>query len=256
MSTWNPEAYLKFEKERTQPSRDLAARIEARQPRSAVDIGCGPGNSTAVLAARWPGAEIVGVDSSPEMIKKAAEEYPHGRWILADASSWQPERTFDVVFSNATIQWIPDHATLIPRLYGMANPNGALAIQVPANNSSPLHLALLSVTQRSEWNSRFKKGDDAITYNSEEYYYDLLAPLSERIELWRTTYYHILESHQNLIDWYSTTGMKVYLSRLENEQDELQFKRQVLEECRPHYPVQRDGRILFPFKRIFMIAYT
>jgi trans-aconitate 2-methyltransferase len=255
LSKWAPAAYLRFEKERTLPARDLAARIDFPHPRSIVDIGCGPGNSTSVLRDRWPEADILGVDNSPDMINKASQEYPSGTWVLADASEWRPDRTFDIVFSNAALQWIPNHEVLIPKLWGIASPDGALAVQIPANDQSPLHLALRSVAQREQWYAHFTGIGGEIAYHTERFYYDLLAPLWDRTQLWHTTYYHVMSSHQDLVDWYSSTGMKPYLAKLVTEQSRLSFRQQVLEEAAPHYPLLKDGRVLFPFRRLFILSY-
>jgi trans-aconitate 2-methyltransferase len=255
MTNWNPELYLKFHAERTQPSMDLVARIELTAPRCIIDLGCGPGNSTQVLRARWPSAQICGLDSSPQMIEKARAEYPDADWILADAGSWIPENPYDLVYSNATLQWIPRHDALIARWFAAVAPGGALAIQVPANESSPLHLALLRVSEMPEWNARVASCREMITYHAPGYYYDLLASRAERISLWQTTYLHRMDNPLGLIEWYASTGMKPYLDRLDSEQERIRFQKAVLQNCIDSYPQQLDGRILFPFQRTFCIAY-
>ena len=255
MSPWNPEAYLKYKDERTQPSYDLVARIDLHAPGEMVDIGCGPGNSTQVLCERWPAAHRLGVDSSPDMIARARQTYPLAAWQVADAATWEPEHTFDLVFSNATLQWIPAHTALFPRLFGWVKPQGALAVQVPANDDSPLHLAVQAVAQRAEWQA-FTEGCHALfTYHPPSFYYDLLAPLSARLVLWQTTYYHVLPNHQGLIDWYASTGLRPYLERLPGETERQAFQAQILEICRERYPLQQDQRVLFPFRRLFFVAY-
>ncbi len=255
MTPWNPEAYLKFKDERTQPSRDLAARTDLDAPAQAVDIGCGPGNSTQVLHARWPAARLLGVDSSPEMIDRARQTYPEADWQLADAATWEPAQPFDLVFSNATLQWIPGHAALLPRLFGWVKPRGALAIQVPANNDSPLYLAVVAVAQRAPWRTYTAGCEALVTYHPPSCYYDLLAPVAARFALWQTTYYHVLPDHQGLLDWYASTGLKPYLERLPGDAERQAFQAQILETCRAAYPQQADGRVLFPFRRLFFIAY-
>ncbi len=254
MDKWNPDSYLKYEYERTLPSRDLAAHIEVPNPQRIIDIGCGPGNSTRILRERWTNAEISGLDSSEEMIRKARTTYPAGEWIVADAENWNPAGSYDIVFSNAALQWMPDQASVITRLFGYLNDGGVLAVQVPLNVDSPLHKALLAVSGRAEWRDRLLGCDSRITYNDESFFYDLLSALTPRMELWLTTYLHILDSHQDLIDWYSSTGLKTCLERIETDEGKEQFKRQILEECKGGYPVQRDGKVMFPFKRLFFIA--
>jgi len=256
MTQWNPASYLKFQDERTQPSHDLAARVSLGSPQSIVDIGCGPGNSTRVLRERWPGARITGLDSSPQMIAKAREDYPAEEWVLADAATWRSDERYDVVFSNAALQWIPGHETLVPRLFALLNPGGALAVQVPANNDSPVYLAVNEVARRQPWREAIRGCAELLTYQQAGFYYDLLSALSPRVALWQTTYYHVLNSHQGLIDWYASTGMRPYLERLPDEEQKRAFQEQVLQACRERYPVQADGRILFPFKRLFFVAYA
>lgn len=151
MPNWNPDQYLKFADEWTQPFVDLAARIDVRNPKSIIDVGCGSGNSTQVLRQRWPNAKISGHDSSVEMIKKAKEDFPDDEWLIGDATDFNFDGKFDIVFSNAAIQWMPDHGSLLPRLLENVNHGGALAVQVPANNGSPLHQALLTVSSSWKW---------------------------------------------------------------------------------------------------------
>jgi trans-aconitate 2-methyltransferase len=253
VSGWNPDAYLKFEDERTRPSIDLAGRIRLEDPASIVDLGCGPGNSTRILRERWPRARIVGLDNSPEMIEKARSDRPGGEWTLADAGTWSPDVRFDLVFSNATLQWIPGHETLIPRLFDRAA--GALAVQVPANGGSPLHQALLAAARSPRWRSATAGCADLITYRDAEFYYDVLSGLSARIELWRTEYLHVLEGRRGLVEWYASTGMRPYLERLGVETERAAFTEAVLKGCEDAYPLRPDGRVLFPFRRLFFIAY-
>jgi trans-aconitate 2-methyltransferase len=256
MSSWNPDLYLQFKEERTQPARDLSARIVVEKPKDIVDLGCGPGNSTQVLRDRWPGANILGVDYSYEMIEKANTSCPNGQWLRADLRDWNPEDSWNIVFSNATLQWIPDHRRLIPRVFSLVRPTGVLAVQLPANQDAPLHRALLEVARRNEWKDLTSGCKDLITYHEPGFYYDILSALSPRVFLWKTAYYHVLQNHQGLIEWYSSTGMKTYLDRLPEEKQKVSFRRQVLEACRASYPVQKDGRILYPFERLFFLAYT
>jgi trans-aconitate 2-methyltransferase len=256
MSSWNPDLYLQFKEERTQPARDLAARIALEKPKDIVDWGCGPGNSTQVLRDRWPEANVLGVDFSPEMIEKAHASCPEGRWLRAELRDWNPEDSWDIVFSNATLQWIPDHQRLIQKVFSMVRPAGVLAVQLPANQDAPLHQTLLEIARRNAWKDLTTGCEDLITYHDPGFYYDILSALSPRVFLWKTAYYHVLQNHQGLIDWYSSTGMKTYLERLPEEKQKESFRRQVLEACSDSYPARKDGRILYPFERLFFIAYT
>jgi trans-aconitate 2-methyltransferase len=195
LSKWNPDLYLKYEDERTQPSYDLISRINIADPANIIDIGCGPGNSTRVLKERWPHAQILGLDSSREMIEKARSAYPRGHWILADAAKWKPEIKYGLVFSNATLQWIPDHESLIRTLFDSVQNQGALAVQIPANSGSPLHQALLKVSKRGKWKEAMAGCDELITYHDAGFHYDHLSALSRRVFIWHTTYYHVMAGH-------------------------------------------------------------
>jgi trans-aconitate 2-methyltransferase len=255
MNDWNPSEYLKFRNERTQPPIDLAARIVLDSPSSIIDIGCGPGNSTAILCSRWPEAATIGLDTSPEMIRKAQNDYPLNTWILGDAAQYSPREGFDLVFSNAALQWMPHHEILVPHLFAMVNRNGALAVQVPANSRSPLHQALLSVSSGKKWSALTAGCSSIINYQPATCYYDLLCNIAAKIELWETTYYHRLSDHQSLIAWYRSTGMRPYLDCLPDDKNRIEFEEEVLDACINDYPLRKDGSIIFPFSRIFFIAY-
>ena len=253
--SWNPDTYLWFERQRTLPATDLAARIEVAQPERVIDIGCGPGNSTAVLRRKWPHAAVTGLDSSEEMIRKARAQYPDTDWVHGDARAWTPDQSYHVIFSNAALQWMPDQQGIIRKLFAALVPGGALAVQVPADVDTPLRRAVMTIADRAQWRTRMSGCASLITYRDASFYYDILSALSQRLELWTTTYTHVLDSHQELIDWYTSTGMKTYLARIQAEEEKTAFKRQVLDECRPGYPQHPDGRILFPFPRLFFVVY-
>jgi trans-aconitate 2-methyltransferase len=252
---WDPQQYLQFKHERTQPSKDLVARIQIDDPETIIDIGCGPGNSTHVLHQRWPNADIVGIDKSEKMIERARTDYPGQRWIVGDASTLETTQTYDIVFSNAALQWISSHETLIPRLFKLVNRNGMLAVQVPANHESPLYKIILRTSHSGKW-SEFTAGhEQMITYHSAEYYYNILNSLTGKIAIWETIYYHILKSHQELIEWYRGTGMRPFLELLKTDDNRAEFENEVLNESKEYYPLQSDGSILYPFKRLFFTAY-
>jgi trans-aconitate 2-methyltransferase len=251
---WDPQQYLQFEYERTQPSIDLVARIPFEDPATIIDIGCGPGNSTQILRKRWPHADIVGLDKSEKMIERARADHPGQTWIIGDASTLTADRAYDIVFSNAAIHWIPDHHGLIPRLFQIVRKDGVLAVQVPANYESPLYRIILNVARSDKWRSFTSGCDGLITYHNAAYYYNELVSLTKDIALWETTYYHILKSHQDLVAWYKSTAMKPFLERLPADDKREEFLQTVLTECKKQYPLQSDGRILYPFKRLFFTA--
>ncbi len=254
MNDWNPQQYLKFKSERTQPSIDLVARIMVNDPETIIDIGCGPGNSTQILRRRWPNADIVGLDSSQKMIEKAREDYPSQKWMVGDAADLDTSQKYDIVFSNATLQWVPEHDVLVPRLFNRVNKNGVMAVQVPANNESAIHKALLSVARSQKWKGYTSGCEKLLTYHNVDYYYNVLVSLTDNFDIWETTYYHVLESHAALLEWYSSTGMKPFLERLPDDGARAEFGKEILMKCKSFYPVQTDGKILYPFKRLFFTA--
>jgi len=227
MSGWNPGQYLKFESERNKPITDLLGRVHLPCPARVIDIGCGPGNSTQFLARRWPEAEIIGLDSSKAMLEAAAKRLSNLQWIEQDASGDLSHLgKFDLVFSNAALQWMPDHKRLLPRLFALLNPGGVLAVQVPHTNASPLH-RFLEQPMRCIEPGR---------------YYDILSGLTDSFDLWATTYFHVMDSHGDVIEWYR------------GKPNFTEFPDDILARVRELYPAQGDGKILFEFKRLFFTA--
>jgi trans-aconitate 2-methyltransferase len=255
MPTWDPHMYLQFATERTQPAVDLITRIRLAQPARIVDLGCGPGNSTAMLRQRWPEATIIGLDHSPEMLAAAKQAFPSEQWLLADAAAWQADRPFDLVFSNAALQWLPDHQTLFPQLLAQVAPGGALAIQLPAHYDSPLHRVTQAVAEAPAWRHRMERPRQALTHEAPAFYYRLLRPHAVQIEIWETEYYHIVNSPQDIVTWFRGTGLRPFLEALESDNQRFQFEQQVLDGYTQAYPFQPDGRVLFPFRRLFIVAY-
>jgi trans-aconitate 2-methyltransferase len=258
MPGWNPSQYLKFAEERTQPCRDLAARIAVPKARRVIDLGCGPGNSTRVLRERWPDAQFTGIDSSAEMIERARLEYPAQHWIAGDIAAWAAGREgqFDVVFSNAALQWVEDHAALYPRLLSRVAPGGALAVQIPGNIDALPHRLMRQVAAEPEWSRWFPPGKVREWHHHEmDFYYDALASAAARLDLWATEYLHILPDAEAIVEWYRGTGLRPFLEVLESDADRQRFTADYLASLRPHYPPRAAGGVLFPFRRIFLIAY-
>ncbi|MCL2092535.1 MAG: methyltransferase domain-containing protein [Micrococcales bacterium] len=254
MAEWDPELYLAFEKGRTQPSVDLVARIDLVAPARVVDVGCGPGNSTAVLAGRWPTAETVGVDSSAAMLDKARATYPQGTWVQADATAGLGHLgTFDVVFSNAVIQWIPDQATLLRGLFALLRPGGVLAVQVPNTAGMPIRTVLEELLSQPRWRGRFD-GVTSTYPHPASFYYDVLSPLTAALDLWTTDYLHVMPSHDALVQWYSGSALRPYLDHLTDDAERAAFLAEYHDQLVPAYPPQPDGNVLFPFHRIFFTA--
>jgi trans-aconitate 2-methyltransferase len=249
--TWDASQYLKFHEERTQPCRDLAARI-AVTPRWIIDLGCGPGNSTQVLAARWPGAELTGLDNSADMISQARAAHPDGRWIAADIEHWAAgDDAYDLVFSNAALHWLHDHARLFPRLMSHVMEDGALAVQVPGNWDSAAHRLMRNIA------AKFPATENAREWFTHDlgFYYDVLAAHSRRVDLWSTEYIHVMDGPEQIVEWYKGTGMRPFLDALAGAEDRERFLGMYLDGIREAYPRHDDGRVLFPFRRIFLIAY-
>ncbi|MCE5333636.1 MAG: methyltransferase domain-containing protein [Desulfobacteraceae bacterium] len=255
MTAWDAGQYMKFSGERTQPSIDLAAKVAVLKPERIVDLGCGPGNSTEVLRSRWPGAEIVGLDSSEEMISAASRSFSEGKWVLADIASWESPVLFDVVFSNAALQWVPNHESLIPRLFALVASGGALAVQLPSHFKSAMHREILEVADDPAWRHLMDKAKTAMTKKPLSFYYDVLRPLASRLDLWETEYYHAVEGPESVLAWFRGTGLRPFLSALGSEEQKSRFEEKLLERYGRIFPRQADGRVLFPFRRLFFIAY-
>ncbi|MBN1319230.1 MAG: methyltransferase domain-containing protein [Thermoleophilia bacterium] len=253
---WNPDHYLLFSDERTRPAVDLAARVQVDSPRALVDLGCGPGNSTEVLRRRWPGARAVGVDNSPEMIEAAWAACPDGEWVLSGIERWVPEGRFDVAFSNAALQWVPDHGPLAERLFGYVAAGGALAFQIPSERYSLVRTLIHTIAQDPAWAARMTRPLSLLTMEAPAFYYDHLAPLARSLDIWETEYQHVLESHQAIVDWISSTGLRPFLQALDTEDERGRFVDRLLERVRESYETRADGKVLYPFRRTFVIAYA
>lgn len=260
MPTWSADQYLKFADERTQPCRDLVARIAVPESRRIIDLGCGPGNSTEVLAARWPRAQITGFDSSAAMLETARKSQPQREWIQGDIVEWANEKgapRYDIVFANASLQWIPDHAANFPRLLARVAPAGAFAVQMPGNHAGPTHQRMRDIAASSAWRKYFPSGEVREWHTSDlAHYYDVLAPHAARLEIWETSYLHIFADAKDIVEWYKGSGMRPYLEAIDSEPERQRFMAEYLAAIRPLYPPRSDGRVLFPFRRLFMIAYS
>ena len=252
---WDSGQYLKFEQERTQPAIDLAGRIACNTPQDVLDLGCGPGNSSRVVAGRVPGARIRGIDSSPEMVAAARANHPDLEFALCDAGrelGRLGHNCFDVVFSNACIQWIPDHPELLRNMLGLLRPGGVLAVQTPMNYEEPIHRIIAELVAGTTWKGAFT--NPRIFHNLlPGQYFDLLSELAADFTLWQTTYYHVLGSHADIMEWYRGTGLRPYLRAL-SDADQTAFARDVYDRVVQAYPKQRDGRIIFRFPRFFFTA--
>jgi len=255
MADWKPDLYLTFRNERTQPSIDLVNRIDHQDPKTIIDIGCGPGNSTTVLQKRWPHAQIIGLDNSEAMINKARSHYPEISWILKDASDDLSELgTFDIVFSNAAFHWMPDQQQLLQKLFGMLNKNGILAAQVPNTKQLPFRQEITKLVLSERWQARFADMADPFFMHSADYYYDILCNLTDELDIWETDYYHVMNSHQDIVSWTSGTSLRPYLDHLNSSSETAEFSEDYRLLLMDVYPLQPNGKILFPFTRVFFVA--
>jgi trans-aconitate 2-methyltransferase len=251
--SWDPERYLAFGDHRTRPAVDLLARIPLTAPGRIADLGCGPGNSTALLAERWPGAEVLGLDSSSEMLAKARASGVRASWAEADIAEWTPTAPFHVIFANAVLQWLPDHATLLPRLFDQVAPWGVLALQMPRNFGAPSHVLLREVAAGAPWAERVRPRLPEEPVGPPGWYYDLLAPAAAGIDIWETEYLHVLDGDDPVLAWTRSTALRPVQAAL--DADELrEFEAEYGRRLRAAYPERPDGRTLFPFRRLFIVA--
>ena len=245
--TWDPDRYLTYADERGRPFVELLARIDAASPRTVVDLGCGPGNLTSLLADRWSDASVVGVDSSAEMIAAARDD--RVRFEVADLRTWTGPA--DVLVSNATLQWIPEHLDLLPRLVAQVTPGGWLAFQVPGNFGEPSHTIRTELAAEPPYVAH-TQGVAVPSSHDPSVYLGLLAGLGCTVDAWETTYLHVLTGPDPVFTWVSGTGARPTLQALPDDlrpEFEAEFKRRLADA----YPEHEYGVVL-PFRRIFVVA--
>ena len=256
MLDWNPALYSRFEDERTRPARDLLARValDAAAVQTVVDLGCGPGNSTELLVQRFPQARVTGTDNSEAMLVSARERLPHVRFELSDISTWAPHEAPDLIYANASLQWVPAHEALLPRLLGALAAGGVLAVQMPDNRDEPTHQLMREVAREAPWAaaigdfSRFRT--DLLGIDG---YFDLLAPHAAHIDIWRTAYQHPMDTPRAIVDWVRGTGLKPFVDRLPADL-QASYLAEYERRIDIAYPARRDGRRLLAFPRLFIVA--
>ena len=253
-NTWDSEKYLKFEKERTQPAIDLVRRVEGRNVSSVLDVGCGPGNSSVVIKKIFPNADILGIDFSADMIERAKKDYvdiTFEQWD-ADVFTEETSKKFDLIFSNACLQWLPNQFKTIINLYKLLNDNGIMAVQIPCNFDEPIHHLINKVVTSEKWKAVIKYQRNYVMSSVEEYF-NVISALSDEFDIWTTTYHHVLPSHEAIWSWYEGTGLRPYLSQLDDSMKD-EFKKDIMEEIRGNYPLQKSGKIIFDFPRLFFVV--
>jgi len=255
MTDWSAEQYTAFESERTRPVRDLLAALPHRPATAAVDLGCGPGNSTALLVQRFPEAEVTGIDSSPDMIAAARARLPQLRFRVADIATWDPARRFDVILANAVLQWLPGHDALFPRLVAKLGPGGSLAVQMPDNLDEPAHRLMREVAADGPWATKLAATAAARAgVGSAAWYYGLLRPHCARVDVWRTTYHHPLAGGADaVVEWFKGSGLRPYLAPLDAS-EQAGFLAEYRDRIGSAYPALSHGAVLLPFPRFFLVA--
>lgn len=254
MLDWNPALYRRYEDERTRPAQELLARVPLAEAARVFDLGCGPGNSTELLVHRFPTAQVVGTDNSDAMLASARERLPQARFELSDIATWRPESPPDLIYANAALQWVPDHETLIPRLFAALAPGGVLAIQMPDNRQEPTHRLMREVAGEAPWAHAIGNADKLRTdLLGIEGYYDLFAADAEKVDVWRTAYQHPMASAAAIVEWVRGTGLKPFVDRLTPELQAsylAEYERRIA----TAYPPRADGRLLLAFPRMFIVA--
>ncbi len=254
--TWNPEQYLKFAEPRIRPALDLISRIDSDHPRRIFDLGCGTGNVTQLIKARWPEADITGVDDSAEMLARAKEVVNGVAWQQQSLAHWAVEdgAPADVIYSNAALHWVHDHAQLFPRLLTQLAPGGVLAVQMPRNFEAPSHTLIAETVRSGPWQARLEVLLKPPPVSVPAFYYDLLAPLTSSLDIWETEYLQVLEGDDPVKEWTKGTWLKQFLDALPTDAAAERFEADYAARLRAAYPPRSDGKTLFPFRRLFIIA--
>lgn len=252
--SWSAVQYTKFEEERTRPVHDLLARVRTPEVATAVDIGCGPGNSTEVLKMRFAGARISGMDSSSDMIEAARKRLPGMLFYVEEIAGWADAGPFDVILANAVLQWLPGHEVLLPKLLDKLAPGGSLAVQMPVNLDEPAHQLMRKVAVEGPWANKLTGANTArVERHEAAWYYQVLREAGASVDIWRTTYYHTLSGIDALVEWFKGTGLRPFLDPLEAAEREA-FLARYKAELAGAYPLQADGTVLLPFPRLFFVA--
>jgi len=251
--TWDPQQYLAFADHRLRPAVDLLNRVALDQPADIVDLGCGAGNVTRLLKKRWPDAAVTGVDSSANMLARARSEAPGIDFRLGDLDGWQAERPTALIYSNAALHWLDHHEKVFPHLMRQLAPGGTLAVQMPRNHRAPSHVGMSESIAAGPWAERLGRVRSIRPVGDPADYYDLLAPFARHVEIWETEYLQVLDGADPVVEWTKGTALKPYLDALSDEERPA-FLADYRARMARAYPPRADGRTLFPFRRIFIVA--
>ncbi|GGF52554.1 trans-aconitate 2-methyltransferase [Marmoricola endophyticus] len=253
---WDPARYLTYADDRGRPFVEMLARVRASAPRAVVDLGCGPGNLTGLLAQRWPDADVTGIDSSPAMIEKARALGDGVRYEVGDVREWNPDDRVDVVVTNATLQWVPDHLDLVRGLVARVAPDGWFAMQVPGNFDEPSHTVRLELERERPYREHLRDLARPGSYDAPTYA-DAVRPLADVVDAWETTYLHVLDATTDpdpVFTWISATSARPALGALEPEPElRARFVAELKERLREAYP-PAEGRVVMPFRRVFCVV--
>lgn len=250
---WNPQQYLKFSGHRLRPAVDLLMRIPDFAVHHVADLGAGAGNVTKLIKERWPDATVVGVEGSPEMVAAGRRAAPGVEWQQQDLASWNPDRRFDLIYSNAALQWLPDHAGLFPSLMKKVAPGGILAVQMPRNFLAPSHVLIGETALSGTWRSKVEHLVTPPPVEEPAFYHGLLAPLSDDLDIWETEYLQVLEGENPVKEWTKGTWLTRYLDVLQGD-ERAAFEAAYGERVAGAYPKTASGQTLFPFRRLFMVG--
>jgi trans-aconitate 2-methyltransferase len=251
---WDPQHYLKFSDQRLRPGFDLLAQVGDIPLAPMAELGCGTGVHARAIAARWPEQPLTAVDSSSEMLRQASAEPAPIAWVQGDLTQWQPSAPLSLIFSNAVMQWVDDHATLFPRFVTMLAPGGVLAVQMPRNFAAPSHVLMRETALEGPWAHELEPILRHDPVAPPETYYDLLAPLARGgLDIWETEYLHVLSGEDAVFTWVGGTALRPLVGALPAEQ-RAEFERRYKAKLRPVYPRRADGKTLLPFRRIFIVA--
>jgi trans-aconitate 2-methyltransferase len=251
--TWNPQAYEAFADHRMRPAIDLLGRVALEAPRRIVDLGCGSGNVTLLLAQRWPEASILALDGAAEMLATARARSSAITWQQVDLGAWQASERFDLVFSNAALHWLSDHAAVFSRLADAVSPGGVLAVQMPSNFSAPSHALMHALALERPYRTHLEHVLRPAPVLDPGDYHALLAPRFARIDIWSTDYLQVLRGENPVADWTRSTWLGALIEALPEPLRgafEAEYRLRVLDA----YPKRDDGSTFFPFRRLFLVA--
>ena len=252
-STWDPTQYLKFSNERIRPAFDLLNQVPLATAKHVVDLGCGTGNMTVILKQRFADADVLGVDGAETMLTKARAGAPNCRFEQGDFNTWTSVTPPDLIVSNAALHWVTDHEQLFPRLLSLLAPDGILAVQMPAMHDEPLRALQNEIARRVPWSHHLGDAGYARGLPPKEIYYDVIRPRVKSLDIWETTYLHVLTGDDAVTEWAAGSSLRPFLDHLPPNLAAT-FRAVYSEALRPHYPRRPDGTTLLPFRRFFLVA--